>query len=224
MEWELDRGDGTARARARREARRGLGAEYPSGSPNCVAGVHVKKLVIALPLFFFAFLCIGFLLPARYEVERSVVVAAPSEAIHAYLEDLRRWEEWFARPEQGPGTSLTFSGAEQGVDARMEWSGGSEGTGSLTITASDPAKGVWFDIQTGSGFAAKCAVRYFPVEGGCRVTWTRAGNLGLNPLLRYFGLFADSLMGDDFAGKLGRIRALVEGSAPGSLPATAHGE
>jgi hypothetical protein len=184
----------------------------------------VKKLVIAMPVFFFAFLCIGFLLPARYEVERSIVVAAPSEAIHPYLADLRRWAEWFTEPDQDSGTSLTFLGAEQGVDARMEWRSESEGTGSLTITASDPVKGVWFDIRTGGGFESKCAVRYFPVEGGCRVTWTNAGRLGNNPLLRYYGLFADSRMGDDFAGKLGRIRALVEGGAPDSLPAPVDGE
>ena len=184
----------------------------------------MKKLVIALPVILAAWLCIGFLLPARYEVERSVDIAAPFEAIHPFLAHLRRWKEWSVWYERDPEMELTFSGPDQGVDARMEWRSESEGAGSITLTASDPAKGIWFDLRMDGGFEAKCAVRYSPAESGSRVTWTNAGQLGNNPLLRYFGLFADSMMGDDFAGNLERIRALAEGSPPASLPAPAHGE
>lgn len=180
----------------------------------------MKKLVIALPVFLLAFLVIGFLLPGRYEVERSLVFAAPPGAIHPYLENLRRWREWSGVEGNGAEPRFTFSGPEKGADARMEWRSESDGTGSLTLTASDPAKGVWFDLRTDGGFEAKCAVRYFPVDGGCRVTWTNAGRLGWNPLLRFFGLFADSLMGADFAGKLERLRALVEADDGSSATAT----
>ena len=46
---------------------------------------------------------------------------------------------------------------------------------------------------------------------GTRVTWTNEGDMGANPVNRYFGLFMDRLVGPDFEGGLKNLKVLVEG-------------
>ncbi len=45
---------------------------------------------------------------------------------------------------------------------------------------------------------------------GTRVTWSMAGNMGSNPLMRWFALFGDRMVGPDFEAGLANLKALAE--------------
>jgi len=53
-------------------------------------------------------------------------------------------------------------------------------------------------------------------ENGTLVTWTNEGELAY-PLMRYFGLLLDNMLGPDFEQGLARLKMYIE-SLPASLP------
>ena len=155
--------------------------------------------------------------PERYEVVREATIAAPAVEVHPWVEDLRRWPEWSLwSSEHDPSLELTYAGPERGVDARESWTS-RRGPGSLVITASDPAKGVWYDLVFGQGGGAvhsKGVLQYERVEGGTRVRWTAAGELR-GPVARIMGYGMDALMGPQFEAGLAGLKRVVEGTGGG---------
>ncbi len=51
-----------------------------------------------------------------------------------------------------------------------------------------------------------------PDGNGTRVTWTNEGDMGGNPVNRYFGLMMDRLVGPDFEAGLANLKGLAEKS------------
>ena len=49
-----------------------------------------------------------------------------------------------------------------------------------------------------------------PAGSNTNVTWTNAGDLGGNPVVRYFGLVMDSMVGKDFRAGLNNLKTLAE--------------
>ena len=49
-----------------------------------------------------------------------------------------------------------------------------------------------------------------PAEGGVKVVWVDAGDLGMNPMSRWFGLFLDGMIGPDFEKGLAKMKRLGE--------------
>ena len=47
-------------------------------------------------------------------------------------------------------------------------------------------------------------------DGGIRVVWADAGDLGMNPVNRWFGLFLDKMIGPDFERGLVNLKRLAE--------------
>ncbi len=53
-------------------------------------------------------------------------------------------------------------------------------------------------------------MRLTPDGSGTRVTWTNEGDMGANPVNRYFGLMMDRMVGPDFEAGLKNLKALAE--------------
>jgi hypothetical protein len=124
---------------------------------------------LALPLAFGALVAFA---PERRELVRETTIAAPAAEVHAVLEDLRRWGAWSPWQMLEDGGAASFSGPERGVDARASWSG-VRGPCELLVTASDPARGLWYDVSCGER-VAKGVFQYAAVAGGTRVVWSNA--------------------------------------------------
>ncbi len=93
----------------------------------------------------------------------------------------------------------------------MIWNGAELGQGELTISSADPASGIEYDLAFDEGsYLSKGAVRFEKTADGTRVTWTNGGELGNNPLNRWFGLAMDSAMGGDFEKCLEGLKKRVE--------------
>jgi hypothetical protein len=60
------------------------------------------------------------------------------------------------------------------------------------------------------GTTSSGALLLTPEGSGTQVRWTLDGDMGGNPLFRWFALFADGMIGKDFQAGLDNLKALAE--------------
>jgi hypothetical protein len=174
---------------------------------------RLKTLLLALLTFIALFLVVALFLPSRYEFQRSIHIQAGSDAIYPWINNLKRWPEWTAwNHEKDPTLRYTYDGPEEGAGASCRWTGEKSGNGAMTITESDPASGAKYEIDHGKHRSAG-EILFEPDGAGTRVIWTDAGQLGANPLNRYFGLVIDRMIAPDFEAGLARLKQKVEAAA-----------
>jgi len=172
----------------------------------------LKWIALGVGLVVVVFLLVGFSLPRKFHVERSVVIDAPPAQVHPAVNRLKEWPTWTAwTVERFPDMKVSFAGPEEGVGARYEWEGESIGQGELEIKTSDPAKGVTYEMAFNHGAMPSTGGLTCASEGrGTKVTWYANGDLGFSPIGRFFGLSMDSMMGPDFQTGLSNLKKKVE--------------
>jgi uncharacterized membrane protein len=172
----------------------------------------LQKLLLTLAGILIAFVLVGFLLPSKWEVQRTIVIQAPMSTIRLYTNDLKRWPEWTPwNTTTDPTIRFAYTGAESGTGATSTWSSEKSGSGSMTITRTGPNGSIWFDLRfVGSDLPSKGSIRFTPLPDATMVTWTNSGELGSNPVNRCFGLLMNSLMSSDFDKGLLKLKKLIE--------------
>ena len=170
-----------------------------------------KASLVILVLLIIAAVAL-YLMPTQYKVERSMVIEAKPEAIHAIVDDFRTWEQWSAwNTELDPTIKRTFSGPEKGVGSKMSWQGDKVGIGYIAWTASDPTQGVRYDLDFNDGeMKSTGAIAYEPLGTGTRVTWSNEGDVKDSIVGRALRPFFDKMMGPDFEKGLSRLKTLAE--------------
>ena len=187
----------------------------------------VRHIVGGLVVALIALVGVTFLLPRAVHVERTIVVDRPAATVYPYVASLKRASEWSPWMELDPGVKVTYSGFEQGVGAKMSWSGNDKvGSGTQTITQTTLNRKVASDLEFGGRGSAKAAVTLTTTEHGTQVVWTLDTDLGNNPIARIVGLSLDKKIGADYERGLAKLKALVESAPadaaqPASAPATA---
>lgn len=152
----------------------------------------------------------GWLLKPTYRVERSVVVHAPTERIYAHLDSSDGWSRWGVWYRRDPQMKVQAAGAPNGVGAEWSWTSASQGDGHMRLTAADPGRRVAYELRM-EGFRPSTGELRLETEGAAtRVIWLMQGDMGGNPINRWFGLFMDKLVGPDFDGGLANLKQLSE--------------
>lgn len=172
----------------------------------------LKKILLIIVALIALLLVVSLFLPSAYRVERSLTMRAKAETIFPYLTNLKKWPEWTAwTTERDPTLTYSYSGASEGVGATSSWNGKSSGTGTMTITSAEAKTGVKYDLDFEHGkYLSKGAIRLEPAGETTKVIWTDDGDLGWNPIGRYFGLLMDRFMGPDFDSGLQKLKQKVE--------------
>ena len=171
----------------------------------------VKGILVGVAALVCVILIVGVLLPSKYQVTRTTVIGAPAERIYALIASPREWTKWSVWNRRDPGMKITYSGPETGKGAKWAWESKSEGTGSMEFTAAEPGKRIEYALAFPDfGTRSSGAMTLLPEGSGTRVTWTNVGDVGGNPLMRYFAAFMDRLVGPDFEGGLANLKALAE--------------
>ncbi len=167
-----------------------------------------KYGIVVIVLFLF----IGLMLPAKVEVERQIVVDQDPDTVFATLNGFSRFNDWSPWAGIDPNTQYTFSGPLMGKGAAMCWQSEHEdvGSGCQTITAVDGHK----RIETALDFGAQgTANGYYEVgmaPQGTLVIWGFETDFGWNIVGRYFGLFMDGMIGEQYEKGLQQYKAMVE--------------
>ncbi|MCB1066215.1 MAG: SRPBCC family protein [Verrucomicrobiae bacterium] len=148
---------------------------------------------------------------ADTRVERSIVIAAPAEAIFPKLNSLKESETWSPWKEEDPKMEITYEGPESGVGALSRWESATQGTGSQTILESVPPSKLVTALDFGSMGTATADFTLSPeAEGGTKVTWGMVSHGGNNLGFRAFNLALDKLVGPMFEKGLSNLKATVE--------------
>jgi len=106
---------------------------------------------------------------------------------------------------------MDYSGPPSGEGAGWSWKSASEGDGRMTFTAAEPDRRVAYELFFPDfGTTSTGELTLAPEGDGTRVTWSMNGDMGHNPLMRWFALGADGLVGKDFAEGLAGLKALAE--------------
>lgn len=169
-----------------------------------LAGVGAIALAIVLG---------GVLLPSTFDVHRSAQIDAPAERVYDYVVEPRQWKKWSVWTRRDPQMRITYSGPPFGMGARWSWESRKEGSGSMEFTRVEPNRRVEYALFFPEfNMRSKGALTLEPVNGGTRVTWTIAGDMGGNPLKRYLAAAMDHMVGPDFEQGLTNLKALAEKS------------
>jgi uncharacterized protein YndB with AHSA1/START domain len=152
----------------------------------------------------------GLMLKSNYRVERNLLIQAPPERIYALLDSSAGWQRWGVWYRRDPKMAVTASGAASGTGAAWAWTSESQGNGRMQITAAEPQRRVAYTLQIDDFAPATGELRLELEAGGTRVVWQMQGDMGANPISRWFGLFMDKMVGPDFEGGLKNLQELAE--------------
>lgn len=174
----------------------------------------IKTAAAVLVILIVTIAVIGLFLPARYTVERSIVIDAAPGEIHEYVGNLKRWDEWAPWKEEDPSIVVTLGEKTSGQGASQSWVGDS-GTGALTITASSPDSGIEYDLLFDGGtYECKSSIEYDRLpDGHTKVTWEMSGDMGESLASGYFALLMGTTVGSMFDKGLSNLKSRVEGGS-----------
>ncbi|WP_184197214.1 SRPBCC family protein [Chitinimonas taiwanensis] len=172
---------------------------------------RIKQIVLGLLGLIALIVVVGFFLPSEFAIARSTVINAPPERIFAQLDDPRAWKHWTVWNQRDPQMQLSYSGPARGLNAGWQWRSASEGNGEMVFTSIDPNRQLDYTLSfPDMGMRSSGVLRLEASGSGTRLTWTNAGDMGMNPINRYFGLFMDQLVGPDFEAGLANLKRRVE--------------
>lgn len=172
----------------------------------------------ALALALAAVLILGYLLPATWTVERTVVIRAEPDAIFSHLDRAEAWEAW----TPGPETGYELFGPDGGQGSGRRWDDPGYGQGRFVIREVEPHRTVRYQVEVEEGaIVIQGSLELVPVDDGTTVQWREVGDFGWNPLLGFLAGRMEELQGAQLEASLEALKELVEGEVHG--PGSAEG-
>lgn len=171
----------------------------------------LKRIVLGVVVLVAILLVVGMLLPSGFKVQRSVDIAAPPSKIFPLIASPRQWKSWSVWNRRDPAMKIEYSGPESGAGAKWSWQSKSEGDGIMEFTAAIADQRVDYALDFPEfDMRSKGQLLLQASGAGTRVTWTNEGDVGNNPVNRYFGVMMDSMVGPDFQAGLANLKELAE--------------
>ena len=150
----------------------------------------------------------------KFEVTRSIIIAAPVEQVHDLVREFRRWPEWSPWLIAEPDARV-----EYGTDGgSYRWDGKITGSGEMKVTGGQRPGSIDCQLTFLKPWKSvnRVGFRFSEKDGGTAVTWTMKGALPffmfwMKPMMTAF-------IGSDYQRGLMMLKALVEtGSVPSKL-------
>jgi len=165
----------------------------------------------ALGVLVLLLVLVAYVLPERRSVKRSRDIALPAAQIWPYVVEPRRWQAWSPWIERDPAMRQRFSGPASGVGAQWSWDSSTQGQGSLRFERVEAPRLLAYALRLEDvGTTAQGEIWLTPLgETSTRVEWSFDVRLGSNPLMRWFGLGLDAMVGRDFDTGLTRLATVA---------------
>ena len=172
----------------------------------------LKKIFIGLVLLLVVLTLVSFLLPQKQHVERNIEISASAEKIYPYLANPKLFSQWSPWSQLDPDMKVQFNGTELGKGAGMSWQSeqSNVGSGSWEIINAVENESLDVAMDFGDQGTATSFFRLQPKDGKTQVTWGFDTDAGMNPMMRWFGLLMDKMVGSEYAKGLGTLKKLVE--------------
>lgn len=160
--------------------------------------------------------------PSQLRVERTIVIAAPTEAVFAQVNDLRKWRDWSPWAELDPAAKATFEGPDSGTGAIFRWSGNDEiGEGQMTIEESIPNEIVRAKVDFVRPFTGSSTTEFdlTPAVDHTAVTWIMTSELDFISKAMCLIMNPGAKIEADMDKGLEKMKASIEGQREAETPA-----
>ncbi|MEM7433207.1 MAG: SRPBCC family protein [Pseudomonadota bacterium] len=170
----------------------------------------VQKILYAIGGLILLLIAIGLMLPSTAVVVASIDTSARPATLYALINDFRQFNRWSPAIKSDPNARVIYSGPIRGVGASMTWDGLVIGTGTQTITASEPFRLIETVINEGESSEAR--TRFEIIDGGSitNVLWTFEADYGYNIVGRYASLLLLRVIQRDYQDGLLELREMAE--------------
>lgn len=170
-----------------------------------------KNILIVLGTIILFLVLISFFLPASYHIERSIEIEQEADVVYNQVIDFNKYLTWNPWTEKDPDSKNMITGETGSPGTKWKWDGKITGKGSLTLV----------DFKKNDFIRNKLVFEYpnqmesedlwlFEYHNGrTLVRWVNTGDLNF-PIGRWFGLFLDNMLGDDFEKGLSNLKAKCE--------------
>lgn len=149
------------------------------------------------------------LMPAQYQLARSIEINAPLNAVYPRLTDLNEFVKWNPFSESDPTSKTEVVGT--GVGSTMTYSGEKSGEGRMTIVNAVPDKSVDLRMDFYKPMPGEAMAHWIVAassETTTTLTWSYEQNLPY--FKRYLGIMMDFMMSPIFDKGLQNFKSLVE--------------
>ncbi|MEM9421515.1 MAG: SRPBCC family protein [Pseudomonadota bacterium] len=163
---------------------------------------------------------LGFVLPDRQTVERSVTINADPETVFSLIGDFNNWDSWSPWADKDPNMQVTVQGS--GLGQSMSWvsEDPNVGVGSQEIIEFSPNSNLVMALDFGDMGKAEASFILAPgTNGGTEVMWTLDTNMRegvpflMKPMATYMGFMMDKMVGQDYEKGLSQLKAAAESAS-----------
>lgn len=182
----------------------------------------LRNILIAVVAIVAAMAAIVATQPSQLRVERTIVIAAPTEAVFAEVNDLRKWQHWSPWAQLDPAAEATFEGPDAGTGAIFKWSGNDAiGEGRMTIEESIPNELVRARVDFIRPFTGSSTTEFdlTPAVDHTAVTWIMTSELDFISKAICLVMNPGAKIGNDMDKGLERMKASIEGPREAETPA-----
>jgi len=169
--------------------------------------IVVYILVALVALFFIA----AALMPASYNIEKSIVINKPASAPFEKVANLSNYRDWNPWQKMEPASISEITGTPASPGHKFAWEGKKIGTGSLTVKSAVPYKLVQLDLQFIRPFKSQANDNWKFEEnnGSTKVTWQNDGGLPY-PMGRIMGAMIKANLNKQFEIGLKNLKEACE--------------
>jgi hypothetical protein len=162
-------------------------------------GIIVILLVMAL------------LLPGKYHVEKTAIIARPLPTVMDKVADLHNYAAWNPWQQSDPSAKGTITGTPKTPGHKYSWEGRKVGVGSLTLRDIDN-RHVHFVLEFVKPFKSRASDDWLFEEWGqgeTKVTWSNNGELPF-PVARLLGPSITKGLNKSFVEGLSNLKKMSE--------------
>ncbi|MFN8155475.1 MAG: SRPBCC family protein, partial [Bacteroidia bacterium] len=147
----------------------------------------LKKILLLVVLLLAIAAVIGFLLPGKLTLERTLVMKAPPSVVFNQVNTLKNWENWSPWYKMDPKQKMDFNEIAAGVNASYHWKGEKTMEGTMTIIDSKSDELVTCKLEfAGDETPAFASFILTPEGSGTKVVWNFSAESGMNPYKKIF--------------------------------------
>ena len=180
----------------------------------------LKKILIGIVGVIVVLLIIGFVLPGKMELSKSITVNAPAGYVFEEINNLENNPKWSYWNNLYKDMKVSYGNVKAGAGAISEWDGEESGKGKMTITESIPDKSIKMDLDFMEQGTAQSWYTFEPDGEGTKITTGFTSDMGMNPIGRWMGVLMKPEMEKAFDYNLTKLKEIAEAKPKFSVAIT----
>lgn len=165
-----------------------------------------------LAAFLAILILLAFLLPGKYNVQKSIIINSSIPKCFDMVADLNNYRDWNPWSKMEPEAKKTISGTPKTVGHRYAWEGKKIGIGSLTVKKIDPDKAIELDLEFVKPFKSLADDNWVfeqLTNNQVKITWSNSGALPAG-MARLMGPMITKNLNKQFEQGLNSIKEICE--------------